>query len=215
MRGGPPRRQKGWFGEKLKEIVSLLCIMDSIREAREKHKRKRAASKESKLRRLRVARDGEAASDELNVTGKKERKKKVRVELEDGSGLSSGQKPVKENGESASKPNGTTPRKQRKGNVEQLSANKSEQNSERTSNKSEEIDDLFKGKKKKKPSTETGVNARSQSLKSSRGGRRQPDSEEIRYTEDGLRIYTYDDLKRDQPEGLNGPCPFDCSCCFY
>ncbi len=36
----------------------------------------------------------------------------------------------------------------------------------------------------------------------------------IRYTEDGLRVYTYDDIAADQPKGLNGPCPFDCSCCF-
>lgn len=35
-----------------------------------------------------------------------------------------------------------------------------------------------------------------------------------RYTEDGLRIVTYDDMAADQPKGLNGACPFDCSCCF-
>ncbi|KAJ8901918.1 hypothetical protein NDN08_004122 [Rhodosorus marinus] len=207
----------GRSGEKLKEIASSLNTMDSIRDAREKHKRKLAASKELKLRRLRVARDGAAASDEVEVARKNEGKKRTRVELKDCSFLSTGRKQAKENGESASKPNGTTPRKRRrpKGDVEQLSADKSEEKQDRASNKSEEIDDLFKGKKKKKTSTEPGVNAGSQSLKSSRGGRRPLDSEEMRYTEDGLRIYTYDDLKRDQPEGLNGPCPFDCNCCFY
>lgn len=35
-----------------------------------------------------------------------------------------------------------------------------------------------------------------------------------RYTEDGLRIVSYDDIAADQPKGLNGACPFDCSCCF-
>lgn len=35
-----------------------------------------------------------------------------------------------------------------------------------------------------------------------------------RYTEDGLRIVSYDELAADQPSGLKGECPFDCSCCF-
>lgn len=35
-----------------------------------------------------------------------------------------------------------------------------------------------------------------------------------RYTEDGLRIVTYDEMAADQPKGLKGACPFDCSCCF-
>lgn len=34
------------------------------------------------------------------------------------------------------------------------------------------------------------------------------------YTEEGYRILTMDEIKADQPEGLNGECPFDCSCCF-
>lgn len=39
-------------------------------------------------------------------------------------------------------------------------------------------------------------------------------SSPARYTKDGLRILTYDDIAADQPKGLNGACPFDCSCCF-
>lgn len=35
-----------------------------------------------------------------------------------------------------------------------------------------------------------------------------------RFTEDGLRIMTYDEIAADQPPGLNGECPFDCACCF-
>ena len=35
-----------------------------------------------------------------------------------------------------------------------------------------------------------------------------------RYTNDGLRILSYDEIAADQPKGLNGNCPFDCSCCF-
>lgn len=35
-----------------------------------------------------------------------------------------------------------------------------------------------------------------------------------RYTEDGLRIVTFEELAADQPKGLGGPCPFECSCCF-
>jgi len=36
----------------------------------------------------------------------------------------------------------------------------------------------------------------------------------IRYTEEGFRIYTPEQLKQDQPEYLRGECPFDCNCCF-
>ncbi|KAA8494759.1 hypothetical protein FVE85_3000 [Porphyridium purpureum] len=35
-----------------------------------------------------------------------------------------------------------------------------------------------------------------------------------RYTDEGYRVWTYDEIAADQPEGLNGPCPWDCSCCF-
>lgn len=35
-----------------------------------------------------------------------------------------------------------------------------------------------------------------------------------RYTGEGLRIMSYDDIRAEQPPGLNGDCPFDCSCCL-
>jgi hypothetical protein len=34
-------------------------------------------------------------------------------------------------------------------------------------------------------------------------------------TEEGYRVFSLEELATDQPEGLNGPCPFDCNCCFY
>lgn len=44
-------------------------------------------------------------------------------------------------------------------------------------------------------------------IKASRKGGR-------RYTEEGYRIMTMDEIAADQPKGLHGECPFDCSCCF-
>ena len=38
-------------------------------------------------------------------------------------------------------------------------------------------------------------------------------SKPIRYTEDGLRIYTEEELKIGQG-GDTADCPFDCNCCF-
>lgn len=35
-----------------------------------------------------------------------------------------------------------------------------------------------------------------------------------RYTEEGFRVMSVDEIAADQPAGLNGSCPFDCSCCY-
>mmetsp|Transcript_9323 Transcript_9323/g.28091 ORF Transcript_9323/g.28091 Transcript_9323/m.28091 type:complete len:205 (+) Transcript_9323:116-730(+) len=81
-------------------------------------------------------------------------------------------------------------------------------------NASNEIDDLFSGRKKKRPEPRNLQDpSSSQQPPKLRRDTNNLDGE-IRYTEDGLRIYTYEELMRDQPEGLNGPCPFDCNCCF-
>lgn len=52
------------------------------------------------------------------------------------------------------------------------------------------------------------------SAKGKKNGKTKAKRSATRLTEDGLRILTYDDIAADQPPGLNGDCPFDCSCCF-
>lgn len=88
-----------------------------------------------------------------------------------------------------------------------------------------EIDALFgelvRQKAQKKLERGKGGNSREESGKSSRkqvnntgmNGSRERKGP-TRYTEEGFRIMTYDEIKADQPSGLNGDCPFDCSCCF-
>lgn len=101
-----------------------------------------------------------------------------------------------------------------------------------------EIDALFAGKRRKAPPAPP---PRPTALAAKRGGRGGPGADAdgapgctsaaataprhpgaaaapsaIRYTDDGLRIYTEEDIANDptQPTGLNGACPFDCGCCF-
>lgn len=63
-------------------------------------------------------------------------------------------------------------------------------------------DDVGAGRRSPvKPKSRTSASA---SLKS--GARR--------YTEEGFRIMSMEEIASDQPPGLNGSCPFDCSCCF-
>lgn len=86
----------------------------------------------------------------------------------------------------------------------------------------EEIDNLFDGLVKQKAARKA---ARATVLEAEGGkagdgeegkveGLRRGKETGPRYTEDGLRIVTYGEIAADQPKGLNGPCPFDCSCCF-
>lgn len=101
-----------------------------------------------------------------------------------------------------------------------------------------EIDELFAGKRKRKLTvTENGDTGERQCSRNdhnreayhrqSRGSKsegtgqssatdlgRPGAGEQVRFTDDGLRIYTYEEIMRDQPPNLNGPCPFECSCCF-
>jgi hypothetical protein len=85
--------------------------------------------------------------------------------------------------------------------------------SEEVQDAEEDIDAMFDGKRKKRaakpskrstpgmgePTAVWGVPSRSGSQ---------------RYTKDGLRILTEDDIKAENTQDLNGECPFDCSCCF-
>lgn len=84
-----------------------------------------------------------------------------------------------------------------------------------------DLDDIFadvssrKAKKAKalenKQVAKNGVNKKSKDgspeVKVARKGGR-------RYTEEGYRIMTMEEIAADQPKGLKGECPFDCSCCF-
>jgi Eukaryotic protein of unknown function (DUF1764) len=76
-----------------------------------------------------------------------------------------------------------------------------------------DIDALFAGKRKKSPAkpAKTTMPAADEPIMAwgapSRTGIQ-------RYTKDGLRILTEDDIKAENTQELNGECPFDCSCCF-
>mmetsp|Transcript_15904 Transcript_15904/g.31895 ORF Transcript_15904/g.31895 Transcript_15904/m.31895 type:complete len:188 (-) Transcript_15904:3236-3799(-) len=87
-----------------------------------------------------------------------------------------------------------------------------------TPNDASEIEALFAGKRKKRQaseaapskSTDEGVHGRVKVTKLKRSTERTL----RRYTEEGYPIYTEEELMADQPAGLDGPCPFDCACCF-
>lgn len=89
-----------------------------------------------------------------------------------------------------------------------------------------DIDDLFANLVKKKAQSRKSV---AKAAKTGIGGDRGQtvDSEDNatpnggkgkkgrrHYTQEGFRIMSIDEMKADQPKGLNGECPFDCSCCF-
>jgi Eukaryotic protein of unknown function (DUF1764) len=79
----------------------------------------------------------------------------------------------------------------------------------------DDIESMFAGKRKRRETAPSdpapGAAGDEPALlwgKAVRGGRQ-------RYTEDGLRILTEDDIKAENASSaLNGECPFDCSCCF-
>ena len=82
-----------------------------------------------------------------------------------------------------------------------------------------ELDNLFKSKKKKEskvaPSAAaTEVSSKSKTIKKDK---KEDDSKskqkKARFTEEGYRIYTVDDLKIGKG-GDTEDCPFDCECCF-
>eukprot|EP00177_Eucheuma_denticulatum_P005416 GFKZ01009851.1.p1 GENE.GFKZ01009851.1~~GFKZ01009851.1.p1 ORF type:complete len:444 (-),score=83.91 GFKZ01009851.1:764-2095(-) len=84
----------------------------------------------------------------------------------------------------------------------------------------EEIDSMFDGLVKQKAARKA---ARAAKLEGGAGNAEDGEGGKVeglkrdsgpRFTSDGLRIVTYAEIAADQPKGLNGPCPFDCSCCF-
>eukprot|EP00172_Hildenbrandia_rubra_P002013 Plantae.Rhodophyta-Hildenbrandia_rubra.ctg26621.p1 GENE.Plantae.Rhodophyta-Hildenbrandia_rubra.ctg26621~~Plantae.Rhodophyta-Hildenbrandia_rubra.ctg26621.p1 ORF type:complete len:542 (+),score=114.01 Plantae.Rhodophyta-Hildenbrandia_rubra.ctg26621:89-1714(+) len=88
-----------------------------------------------------------------------------------------------------------------------------------------DIDDIFAGLKRRRSSG--GHSPEAKRMKSPSGKKamyRKKGNEGIkhknftnghlRYSSDGLRVYTVDEIAADQPDGLNGSCPFECSCCF-
>ncbi|KAK4274937.1 hypothetical protein QN277_018094 [Acacia crassicarpa] len=93
-----------------------------------------------------------------------------------------------------------------------------------------EIDEIFAGKKRKKSEAEkTGkpedVTKRTKKTKKNTkkktrrpedaGDFADPPSRPRKTTEDGLAIYTEDELSINKADAGNTPlCPFDCSCCF-
>ncbi|PXF43890.1 hypothetical protein BWQ96_06356 [Gracilariopsis chorda] len=94
-----------------------------------------------------------------------------------------------------------------------------------TDREDSEIDTMFgelvRQKAQKKLEKGRRVNLREDSIKSPKKqaskteiNRPQQKKGPTRYTEEGFRIMTYDEIKADQPLGLNGECPFDCSCCY-
>ncbi|CDF37756.1 unnamed protein product [Chondrus crispus] len=84
----------------------------------------------------------------------------------------------------------------------------------------EEIDDLFDDLVKQRAAnkaTQLAQRQKEQQAKPSpkkNGKTKKHQGLPARYTDDGLRILSYDDIAADQPKGLNGACPFECSCCY-
>ena len=71
----------------------------------------------------------------------------------------------------------------------------------------DDINEIFSSIKK----TKREKAARDAALKEAQANAKQP----RRYTEDGLPIYTEEELKMDNPKAGTTPlCPFDCDCCF-
>ncbi|KNA21150.1 hypothetical protein SOVF_045920 [Spinacia oleracea] len=95
-----------------------------------------------------------------------------------------------------------------------------------SSKKADEIDDIFaslKRKKSEQEKAEKSSNKNEKPLKIKKKLKRSlkenealnPDSKPRRRTNDGLVIYSEEELKVNSQEGGNtGLCPFDCSCCF-
>ncbi|KAH9799878.1 hypothetical protein WN943_000581 [Citrus x changshan-huyou] len=93
-----------------------------------------------------------------------------------------------------------------------------------------EIDEIFAGKKRKKPEgkktkklnkdeTMEPKLVKKKKEKRSKGdtedGFAEPPARPRKRTEDGLTIYTEDELCINNADAGNTPlCPFDCSCCF-
>ena len=95
--------------------------------------------------------------------------------------------------------------KQIKGIVDQLFKKKKIQKTEKKNDVKEPSKDK---KSKSKPMAK--VISMPKEFKSSNS-----DSKGIRKTEDGLRIYTEDELGLNKPgAGETDDCPFDCDCCF-
>ena len=110
--------------------------------------------------------------------------------------------------------------KQTNGSVEEDKKKKTNTKSEFSNGQDKNLEDIFsnysKNKKRKRESTSPESPKAMKMKKNSQGtgsiGARPP-----RYTNEGFRIYTEQELVADQPAGLgnlNGPCPFDCSCCY-
>ncbi|XP_021730124.1 uncharacterized protein C6G9.01c-like [Chenopodium quinoa] len=92
--------------------------------------------------------------------------------------------------------------------------------------KADEIDIIFASRKRKKAEqgkAERTSNTNEKSKKIKKKMKRSlkenealnPDSKPRRRTNDGLAIYSEEELRLNSQDGGNtGECPFDCSCCF-
>ncbi|XP_011009707.1 PREDICTED: uncharacterized protein C6G9.01c [Populus euphratica] len=92
-----------------------------------------------------------------------------------------------------------------------------------------EIDDIFSGKKRKKPeqikADKANVNGEEKPKSMKKKKKKSKEDEERRFTdppsksrmktEDGFSIYTEEELGFNNSSGGGTPlCPFDCDCCF-
>ncbi|XP_054819038.1 uncharacterized protein C6G9.01c-like [Prosopis cineraria] len=92
-----------------------------------------------------------------------------------------------------------------------------------------EIDEIFGGKKRKKPEAEKTEksadvtkrpkkikkNMKKKTKRSDAGDFADPPSRPRKTTDDGLAIFSEEELGINRADAGNTPlCPFDCSCCF-
>lgn len=77
-----------------------------------------------------------------------------------------------------------------------------------------DLDALFAGLSKKKAANKKSPQEKQLKKKGASPLSKHGAGGGIKYTDDGLRVYTMDEIAADQPKELSGPCPFECSCCF-
>ena len=102
-------------------------------------------------------------------------------------------------------------KKRKKGEREAATASEDSAQTQEQSSDNDEMSDIFSGLKKPMRSSRRADRNQIKSISSN--GTRNPRGRP-KVTEEGWKVYSMDELKADQPENLNGPCPFDCSCCF-
>lgn len=76
-----------------------------------------------------------------------------------------------------------------------------------------DLDDIFSGLQGRNRASNGSKETRNQKLEGTDVHKTMGRSRR-EYTEEGWKVYSIEDLKKEQPSNLTGPCPFDCSCCF-